>query len=107
MRRSCAIPRASRRSVLTVIADKAAFLTVIADKAAFTCRVSRRTTSKPASVNAACNHCDKGPASSPNAHDLDLQRRRIAHQSLRLGSHLRLPDDLARAINDANRRLFQ
>src|SRR3954447_22746267 len=55
MRKSCAIPRASRRSVFTVIADNAAF----------TCRVSSRTTSKPACVKAACSHCDKGPASSP------------------------------------------
>src|SRR6185503_8173735 len=53
--KSCAMPRASRRSVFTVIADNAAF----------TCRVSSRTTSKPACVKAACSHCDKGPASSP------------------------------------------
>jgi hypothetical protein len=55
MRRSCAMPRASLRSVFTVIADKAAL----------TCRVSSRAVSKPASVSPACSHCDSGPASSP------------------------------------------
>ena len=39
MRSNCAMPRASLRSVLTVIAASAAF----------TCRVSRSTASKPAS----------------------------------------------------------
>lgn len=55
IRSSCAGPRASLRSVFTVIADKAAF----------TCRVSSRTVSNPASFNPACSHCDNGPASSP------------------------------------------
>src|SRR6266481_3619819 len=55
IRSSCASPRASLRSVFTVIADKAAF----------TCRVSSRTVSNPASFNPACSHCDNGPASSP------------------------------------------
>jgi hypothetical protein len=50
-----AIPRASLRSVLTVIADNAAF----------TCRVSSRTVSYPAPFSPACSHCDNGPASSP------------------------------------------
>ena len=49
------MPRASLRSVLTVIAESAAF----------TCRVSSSTASKPASVKPACSHCDNGPASSP------------------------------------------
>ncbi len=51
---SWAMPRASRRSVFTVIADRAAF----------TCRVSRSTASKPAATRPAWIHCDKGPASS-------------------------------------------
>src|SRR5690349_15303363 len=55
IRKSWARPRASLRSVFTTIADSAAF----------TCRVSSNTASRPASVRPACNHCDKGPASSP------------------------------------------
>ena len=55
MRSSCAMPRASLRSVFTTIADSAAF----------TCRVSSRTVSCPAAVSPACSHCDSGPASSP------------------------------------------
>src|SRR5262245_46645262 len=55
IRISWASPRASLRSVFTVIADNAAF----------TCRVSSRTASNPARFNPACSHCDNGPASSP------------------------------------------
>src|ERR1700730_10036854 len=55
MRNSCAMPRASLRSVLITIADSAAF----------TCRVSRSTTSNPAATKPAYSHCDSGPASSP------------------------------------------
>jgi len=55
IRSSCAMPRASLRSVLTTIADSAAL----------TCRVSSRTASKPAPLRPACSHCDNGPASSP------------------------------------------
>src|SRR5262245_13189299 len=55
IRISCASPRASLRSVFTVIADNAAF----------TCRVSSRTASNPARISPACSHCDNGPASSP------------------------------------------
>jgi hypothetical protein len=55
MRRSCAMPRASLRSVLITIAESAAF----------TCRVSSTTTSNPAATKPAYNHCDRGHASSP------------------------------------------
>src|SRR3712207_4379726 len=55
MRSICAMPRASLRSVLIVIAPSAAF----------TCRVSSRTASNPASVRPACSHRDRGPASRP------------------------------------------
>src|SRR5438270_13346059 len=55
IRSSCAIPRASLRSVLITMADSAAF----------TCRVSSRTTSNPAATKPACSHCDRGPASNP------------------------------------------
>ena len=55
MRSSCAIPSASRRSVLIGIAFKAPF----------TCRVSIRTVVRPASVRCLSNHCDNGPASIP------------------------------------------
>ncbi len=55
MRSSWAMPRASLRSVLTVIADNAAL----------TWRVSSSTASKPASPRPTCSHWDKGPASSP------------------------------------------
>ena len=51
IRSSCAMPRASRRSVFTTMADSAAF----------TCRVSSRTVSCPAAVSPACSHCDSGP----------------------------------------------
>src|SRR3954453_11465321 len=49
----------------------------------------------------------QGPGLEPDAHDLDLQGGEGAHQSLRPRAHLRLADDLARPIHDANRRLFQ
>ena len=49
------MPRASLRSVFTIIAESAAF----------TCRVSSSTASKPGPVRPACSHCDSGPASSP------------------------------------------
>ena len=55
IRSSCAMPRASLRSVLTTIADSAAF----------TCRVSSNTASNPALVKPACRQCESGPASSP------------------------------------------
>ena len=48
-------PRASLRSVFTIMAESAAF----------TCRVSSNTASKPASLKTACSHCESGPASSP------------------------------------------
>src|SRR5215212_11605764 len=49
----------------------------------------------------------QGPGLQPDAHDLDLQGGEVAHQSLRLRGHLRLADDLACPIHDANRRLVQ
>ena len=52
---SCAIPRASLRSVFTGIALKASR----------TCRVSSNSTVSPASRMPAYSHCDKGPASRP------------------------------------------
>ncbi len=52
IRSSCAMPRASLRSVLTIIAESAAF----------TCLVSSSTASNPALTRAAWSHCDKGPA---------------------------------------------
>ena len=55
MRISCAMPRASLRSVFTVIALSAAL----------TWRVSIRIAGSPASTSPAYSHCDKGPASSP------------------------------------------
>ena len=55
IRISWASPRASLRSVFTIIADNAAF----------TCRVSSRTVSNPARFSPACSHADNGPASSP------------------------------------------
>ena len=55
IRISWASPRASLRSIFTIIADKAAF----------TCRVSSRTVSNPARFSPACSHADNGPASSP------------------------------------------
>src|SRR5215469_9319646 len=55
IRMSCAIPRASLRSVLTTIADNAAL----------TWRVSKSTTPNPACVRPAYSQCDRGPASSP------------------------------------------
>ena len=55
IRISWASPRASLRSVFTIIADNAAF----------TCRVSSRRVSNPARFSPACSHCDNGPASSP------------------------------------------
>jgi hypothetical protein len=55
MRSSWAMPRASLRSVFTIMAESAAF----------TCRVSSSTASKPASLKPACSHCESGPASSP------------------------------------------
>jgi len=55
MRSSCAMPRASLRSVFTTMADNAAF----------TCRVSSSTASYPAFTKPARSHCDKGPASRP------------------------------------------
>jgi hypothetical protein len=58
IRSNWAIPRASFRSVFTVIAESAAF----------TCRDSSKTTSRPAATSPACNHCDSGPASSPIRH---------------------------------------
>jgi len=55
MRISCAMPRASLRSVFTVMADSAAF----------TWRVSIRMAGMPALTSPACSHCDSGPASRP------------------------------------------
>src|SRR4051794_29543779 len=55
IRSSCAMPRASLRSVLTIIAESAAF----------TCLVSSSTASNPALTRAVWSHCDKGPASRP------------------------------------------
>src|SRR4051812_8825422 len=55
MRSSWAMPRASLRSVLTIIADSAAL----------PCRVSSSPVPNPASLSPACSHCDRGPASSP------------------------------------------
>src|SRR3954470_11594066 len=55
MRSSWAMPRASLRSVLTIIAESAAF----------TGLVSSSTASNPALTRAAWSHCDKGPASRP------------------------------------------
>jgi hypothetical protein len=49
------MPRASLRSVFTIIAESAAF----------TCRVSSSTASSPAAARPARSHCDKGPASRP------------------------------------------
>ena len=55
MRISCAMPRASLRSVFTFIAPSAALR----------CRVSIRIAASPAAVSPACNHRDSGPASRP------------------------------------------
>ncbi len=52
---SWAMPRASLRSLFTVIADSAAL----------TRRVSISIAGRPASTSPAWSHCDKGPASSP------------------------------------------
>ena len=49
------MPRASLRSVFTIMAESAAF----------TCRVSSSTASNPAALSPACSHCESGPASSP------------------------------------------
>ena len=77
MRNSWAIPRASRRSVLTGIADSAAL----------TCRVSKSTVSKPAAVSPACSHCDNGPASRPmRAIDSSCARRKRTSAAGALGT---------------------
>jgi len=76
MRISCAMPRASFRSVFTVIAFSAAL----------TWRVSIKIAGSPASTNPACSHCDNGPASSPmraNAKPLSVKNAARASRSLR------------------------
>jgi hypothetical protein len=76
MRISCAIPRASFRSVFTVIAFSAAL----------TWRVSIRIAGSPASTSPAYSHCDKGPASSPmraNLRPLPAKNATRASRSLR------------------------
>jgi hypothetical protein len=55
-RTSCAIERASLRSVL---------LCDIAEIAALACRVSMQHTGRPASFRPKYSHCDSGPASRP------------------------------------------
>ena len=55
MRKSWAMPLASLRSVLTIIAESAAL----------TCRVSSSTASSPAPVRPAWSDRESGPASSP------------------------------------------
>src|SRR4051794_37606892 len=55
VRTTCAMPRASLRSVLLGMALRVAFR----------CRVSRQTTDRPSSVRPACSHCERGPASRP------------------------------------------
>src|SRR5262249_56993261 len=72
MRISCAMPRASFRSVFTVIAFGAAL----------TCRVSIKIAVSPASTRPACSHCDSGPASSPiRANDEPLSRKNVISAS--------------------------
>jgi hypothetical protein len=73
MRISCAIPRASFRSVFTVIALSAAL----------TWRVSIKIAGSPASTSPACSHCDNGPASSPMRVNLRPLRSKNATRASR------------------------
>lgn len=90
MRSNCAIPRASLRSVFTVIADSAAF----------TCRVSSNTTSKPASTRPSRNHCDSGPASRPTRMTGNPRSAKCFNSAsgslATFVSHTILPDESAR-----------
>src|SRR5205814_7600839 len=96
MRSSCAIPRASLRSVLITMADSAPF----------TCRVSSSTTSNPAATKPACSHCDRGPL-QPDPRHPSLQPAEEPDQGLRLARHLCLAHDLADAIHYAHAAVFQ
>ena len=68
---SCAMPRASLRSVFTGIALKASR----------TCRVSSSSTASPASRIPAYSHCDSGPASRPIRAMLDAQAARTSRSA--------------------------
>jgi len=91
MRINCAMPSASRRSVLIGMAFNAPF----------TWRVSISTASSPAAQRCRCNHCDRGPASSPMPVMLTFSSR------LGFAGNLRLTRHRARLVHHADSAAFE
>src|SRR3954465_11563092 len=91
------MPRASLRSVLTIIAESAAF----------TGLVSSSTASKPALTRAAWSHCDKGPASRPMRASGRLRPLRNVISAAGSLATLGLAHDPAGGVDHAHAALFQ
>jgi len=94
MRSSCAIPRASFRSVFTIIADGAALA----------CRVSSSTASKPGRNQAGPQPLRQRPGLQPDPASHDPEIADEPHQRFRLAGHLRFPDNLAEFGSLGSRR---
>src|SRR5215469_6291854 len=97
MRSSCAIPRASLRSVFATIAESAAR----------TCRVSMSTASNPTWANPRGEPFRERPCFQPNATGALGQLKQQPGYRSRIAGHLALEHQLSFLIHDADSGKFK